>query len=171
MLSFMTLKSDSKFKEKLTCGFKYDMINLENFHPITQKSENFTPMGSFFLGYLRFQLKKYRGVIFHDTEQWCEIWINPDLVILKRAWRIWWNFIKGLKSPEKKYIDGLFLSTAYNVSARKFQKNYMSRHWKVMQNLKENWLLVPKMMWGIWRISMRVVASLKNCTLMCYFCQ
>ena len=24
----MTLKSDAKFKEKLTCGFKYDMWNL-----------------------------------------------------------------------------------------------------------------------------------------------
>ena len=31
----MTLKSDAKFKEKLTCGFEYDMRNLENFHPTT----------------------------------------------------------------------------------------------------------------------------------------
>ena len=37
----MTLKSDAKFKEKLTCGFKYDLRNLVNFHPTTQKSENF----------------------------------------------------------------------------------------------------------------------------------
>ena len=27
----MTLKSGAKFKEKLTCGFKYDMIDLVNF--------------------------------------------------------------------------------------------------------------------------------------------
>ena len=27
---------------------------------------------------------------------------------------------------EKLYIDGLFLSKAYNVSARKFQRNYVS---------------------------------------------
>ena len=43
----MTLKTDSKFKEKLTFGFKYDMRNLANFYPFTQKSENFTSMGSF----------------------------------------------------------------------------------------------------------------------------
>ena len=43
----MALKSDAKLKEKLTCGFKYDMTNLVNFHPITQKSKNFTPMGYF----------------------------------------------------------------------------------------------------------------------------
>ena len=41
----MTLESDGKFKEKLTYGFKYDMRNLVNFHPATQKSENFTSMG------------------------------------------------------------------------------------------------------------------------------
>ena len=37
--------------------------------------------------------------------------------------------------------------------------------------MKKNWLLVPKLMWGIWWILMRAVASLKICTLMCYFCQ
>ena len=65
----MTLKSDAKFKEKLTYGFKYDMKNLVNNHPTTQKSKNFTLMSYFCPKYLRFELKKYRGVIFHDTEQ------------------------------------------------------------------------------------------------------
>ena len=61
----MTLKSDdAKFKEKFACGFKY-----LNFHPASQKSENFTSMGSFCPKYMRFELKKYGGVIFHDTEQ------------------------------------------------------------------------------------------------------
>ena len=68
-LSVMTMKSDAKFKEKLTCGFKYDMGNLVNFHPTTQKSENFTPMGYFCPNYARFELKKHRGVISHGTEQ------------------------------------------------------------------------------------------------------
>ena len=35
----MTFKSDAKFKEKLTCGFKYHMKNLVNFDLTTQKSE------------------------------------------------------------------------------------------------------------------------------------
>ena len=35
-LSLMTLKSDVKFKENLTCGFKYNMRNLVNFDPTTQ---------------------------------------------------------------------------------------------------------------------------------------
>ena len=65
----MTLKSDPKFKEKLIWGFKYDMRNLVKFHPTTQKSETFTSMGSFCPKYIKFELKNYRGVIFHDTEQ------------------------------------------------------------------------------------------------------
>ena len=65
----MTLKSDAKFKEKLTFGFKYDMRNFMTFHPTTQKSENFTSMDSFCPKYISLELKKYREVIFHDTEQ------------------------------------------------------------------------------------------------------
>ena len=67
-LSLMGLKSDAKFKEKLTCDFKYDMTNFVNFHPTTQKSKNFTSMGYLFPKYMRFELQKYRGVIFHGTE-------------------------------------------------------------------------------------------------------
>ena len=39
-LSFMTMKSNVKFKEKLTCGLEYDMKNLANFHQSTGKCQN-----------------------------------------------------------------------------------------------------------------------------------
>ena len=54
ILSLMTLKSDPKFKEKLTCSFKHDLRNLVRFHPTTQKFENFTLTGSF--------CPKYKGL-------------------------------------------------------------------------------------------------------------
>ena len=44
------------------------MRNLVNFHPITQKSENFTSMDYFCPNYMMFELKKYRRVNFYDTE-------------------------------------------------------------------------------------------------------
>ena len=65
----MTRKNDARFKEKLTCGFKYDMRNFVNFHPTSQRSENFTSIGSFCPKCIRFELQNYRRVIFHDTEQ------------------------------------------------------------------------------------------------------
>ena len=66
----MTLKSDPKFKEKLTCAFKYDMKNLVNFHLTTQKSKNFTSMGYFCPKYLRFELK--------NTEELSFMTLNSD---------------------------------------------------------------------------------------------
>ena len=36
----MTLKSDVKFEEALTCGLENDRSNLENVYPTTRKSQN-----------------------------------------------------------------------------------------------------------------------------------
>ena len=40
----MTLENDAKFKEKLTCGLKNHMRNLENIHQSTWKSQSVTKM-------------------------------------------------------------------------------------------------------------------------------
>ena len=56
----MTLKSDQKFKEKLTFDFRYNMRNLVNVQPTTEKAGNFTSMDSFCPKYL--ELKKYRVI-------------------------------------------------------------------------------------------------------------
>ena len=39
-LSFMTLKGDAKFEEKLTCGLENGMRNMANFHQSNLKSQN-----------------------------------------------------------------------------------------------------------------------------------
>ena len=153
----MTWKSDAKFKEKLTCGFKCDMRNLVNFHPTTQKSEKFTSMGYFCLKYMRSELKKHRAVIFHDTEQLCKIWINPDLEVLK------WHEELGelsLENPKvwKLYIYGFFLSKAYTVSVRKFQKNYVSWHWRLLKSLNGNRVVA----WKKWHLVNCHVSSWKS---------
>ena len=36
----MTIESDAKFEEKLTCGLENDMMNLADFHQSTRKSQN-----------------------------------------------------------------------------------------------------------------------------------
>ena len=67
------------------------------------------------------------------------------------------------------HFNGLLLCKAHKFLDEKFQKSYVSWQWRVMQGLKKNWLLVPKMAWGIWWLLMWGVA--KICTLMCYFCR
>ena len=66
----MTLKSDAKFEEKLFCCFKNDK-NLVNLYPIehSKVSKICTLIGSLHEEYVMFDLKKYRGVIFHGTRE------------------------------------------------------------------------------------------------------
>ena len=44
----MTLKSDAKFEEKLTCGLKNEMRNLANFHQSTCESVKIGTLMGFF---------------------------------------------------------------------------------------------------------------------------
>ena len=81
------------------------------------------------------------------------------------------NFHASSQKSENLHFDWMLLSKAYKDLDEKVKKSSASWHWRVMQSLKKNWLLVPKMTWGIWWILMRAVASLKICTLMCYFCR
>ena len=43
----MTLKSDVKFEEALTCGLENDTSSLENVHQTTRKSQNWDFDGNF----------------------------------------------------------------------------------------------------------------------------
>ena len=48
---------------------------------------------------------------------------------------------------ENLRFDGLLLSIAYNYSAKKAQKSYLSGHWRMIQTLKKSSLFVWKMTW------------------------
>ena len=53
----------------------------------------------------------------------------------------------SLERPKvwKLYTDGLVLSKACTVSVRKFQRNYVTWHWRVLQSLSKNWRVTWKM--------------------------
>ena len=62
------------------------------------------------------------------------------------------------------------LSKAHNVVARNVQRNCVSWHWKVIQNLKKKWLVAWKMTKGICLILMGAVESPRILTFMSSFC-
>ena len=64
--------------------------------------------------YIMFKLKKYRRVIFHDTEEWCNIWRKTDL------WFEKWHEKFGKFSPEHWKMSKLGLSWDPFVQKRKF---------------------------------------------------
>ena len=65
----MTMKSDAKFEEKLTCCLENDMRNLANFHQSTESVKIGTLMGSFWPKQKINDLKIYRGVMCLDNEE------------------------------------------------------------------------------------------------------
>ena len=88
------------------------------------------------------------------------------------------NLHSRSRKTESLYFYQLLLSKAYiyldekvELRVMSYEKSYVSWSWRVMQSLKKNWPLFPKMTWGIWWILMRAVESLEICNLMGYFCR
>ena len=83
-LSLMRVESDTKFEEKLALGFKNDMTNLVNFNASIGKSENLHfDVLLLSIAYIKFQLKKCRRVISHDTEEWSKLWRKTHFLFEK----------------------------------------------------------------------------------------
>ena len=65
----MTLESDAKFEEKLTCGLENDIRNLEIFTRALKSLKIRTFMGSFYPKKKMYEIKIYRGFMCYDNEQ------------------------------------------------------------------------------------------------------
>ena len=72
-----------------------------------------TLMGSFWAKYILFELKKYRGIIFHHIEEWCKIWRKTDL------WFGKWHEGFGKFSAEHSKVSKLELWWDPFVQSRK----------------------------------------------------
>ena len=121
----------------------------DKFWPERSKvSKIFTLMGSFWAKYILFELKKYREVIFHDTEEWCKIWRKTGLLLGK--WQefckfspehlkvskleLWWDpFVQSRKGMTLKFTEELCVMTMKNNA--KFEEE-LTCHFKTgMRNL------------------------------------
>ena len=101
----MTLKIDEKSEEEFDLSFQnwhkqFDEFWLKN----SKVSKIYTWIGCFWPKYIMFQLKKYRGAIFHDTRAWCKIYRKTDL------WFGKWHEKFGKFSPEHAKFSKLGLS-------------------------------------------------------------
>ena len=69
-----------------------------------------------------------------------------------KVW-IWWSFTWAVKSLKFCTLKGSF--------CKKVHKSYLSWHWRVMQSLKKNWIVVSNMTWGICWIFIKPLKSPK----------
>ena len=112
----MILKSDAKFEEKPIFCFKNDK-NLVNFDP---SAIICTLIGPFCAKCITFDLKMYRGFIFHDTEA-SSVLKKNWLVVWKMTWRIWQIFIRTFESVKTGTFILLF--KVENAWAKNLQRN------------------------------------------------
>ena len=94
-----------------------------------------------------YELKIYKGVMSHDNEEWCKIWKGIDLSVQNWHEELAEFWPKRSKNLKNLHFNGMRLTKVYNVWAKKVQRSYVWWHWRLMQNLKENWLVVWKMTW------------------------
>ena len=77
----MRLKRDTKFGEESTRRLKIAIRNLTNFGWSTRKVSKISIlMGSFSAKYTLLELKKYRRIIFHESEKRYKTWRGIDLL-------------------------------------------------------------------------------------------
>ena len=105
-----------------------------------------------------YELKIYRGAICHDNEEWYKIWRGLDLSVQN------WNeefdefWPEHLKISKTCTLKGCFWPKHMS-ELKKVQRSYIWLHYRLIQNWKENWLVLSKM---TWRISQIFIHRLKN---------
>ena len=78
----MKLKKDTKIWRGIDLSFQNWHKKFDKFRPKHSKvSKCFTLISFFWAKYILFRLKKYRGVIFHETEEGYKIWRGIDLLL------------------------------------------------------------------------------------------
>ena len=108
-------------------------------------SKIFILMCSFWAKYILLELKKYRGVISHETKEehkiWKEIKLSFQIDIRNLT-----NFDLSTEKPQRFHINELLLSKVYIVWAKKVQRSYLSWSWRGVQHLESNRLVTSKLL-------------------------
>ena len=165
----MELKRDTTFGEESTLCFKIGIRNLTNLTRALESLKN--------LHFNSLLLSKVYIVLAKKVQRnnfscnWRRIQnLERNWLVSKLVQGIWQILTWVLKSLKDFHFNGLLLSKLCIVWAKKVQRSYLSWHWRVMQNLKKNWLVAWKMAWGILQIFTRALESVEIGILIRCFC-
>ena len=165
----MALNIDPKFDGKLICTFKNDIRNLGNFHQSTWKYWYWDFDGILLSKVRKCMILKLTGVLFVMTMK-KDAKLEEELTChFKIDMRTFMSFDMSTRKSQKFAFNGLPLTKVCNIWVKKVQRSYVWWHWTLMQNLKENWLLLSKMTWGICEIFTKALECIKIGILMGFF--
>ena len=111
----MSLKSDAKFKEKVSLGSKNEMKNLVNLNESSGKSENQHFDLLFCQQHIKFQLKKYRRIISHYTKKKDPNFKEKLTFCLKNDMSNLLNLNPSSGKSENLHFDGILLQKVCHV--------------------------------------------------------
>ena len=114
-----------------------------------------------FLSFLVFlQILHHSSVLWDITPlyfcSWNFIYFQQKESIKVQIWR---NFTWAVKNLKFCTLMGFFHN--FKFSAKRVHKSYLSWHWRVMQSLKNNWLVVSNMTRGIHWLLVQLLKSVK----------
>ena len=134
----MTLKSDAKFEEKMTCCFENDRNSPE--HSKVSKLDPFVQSRKCMT--LKFTEELCVMTMKNDTK------IEEELTVLKLTWGTSRILTWAFESQKNCVLIG-YLWPKYILSELQKYRGviYLSWHWRGMQILKKNWLVVWKKTW------------------------
>ena len=72
------------------------------------------------------------------------------------------NLHQSTWKSQNRDLDDILFPRNENVWDENLQRSYVSWKWRMMQNLKWNWLVSSKETWGIWWILTWALKSFKN---------
>ena len=122
---------------------------MKNFDSSTQKSKKLHCNGCLWSKYIMFDLKKYKGVMFDSTENWCKIWRKTDFCFQK--WHeefekfspehlkvsklgLWWDsFVQSWKCMSLRFTGELWFMRMTN--GAKIEEELTSQFKTDMNNL------------------------------------
>ena len=158
----MTLKSNAKFGEELT---RHSKLAWGIWWILTRALENLT--NSHFSGLLL--NKVYIAWAIKSTEELSFKTLKSDAKFgekltcyFKIDIKNLTNFDPRIQKSKSLLLTGSFSRNYIFFEPRKVQRNYLSWHWRVMQNLERNWPVISKLPWRIWQILTQALKSLKN---------
>ena len=118
-------------------------------------------MGSFWRKYIFFELKRYWGIIFHETEKRYKILRGIDSSFQNLS-GISQNLAQTLESLKNDHFNGRLLSKVHIVWTKTEHSNNPSWNRRGIQNLERNRRVVSKLTQEIWQILTRALENLKN---------
>ena len=160
-----------KLKKNWLVVLKLTWVTSQILTRALESLQNFVLIGSLWPRYILFELQKYRGVIFHDTEEICKFWRKTDLWFEKRLEKfgkfspehlkvsklgLWWGpIVQSRKSMTLKFTEELCVKTMKNNA--KFEEEFTC-HFKTDK-------------WNLTVFNSTTWKSEKNCSLIGFFDQ